>query len=62
MDVNKEQDLKFIKEFKSITISNICKDLKVDKSNVYRGLASAETIRKVREEIERKLNDLQQKN
>ena len=58
MDINKEQDLKFIKAFKSITVSEICKDLKVDKSNVYRGIASAESIRKVREEIERRLEEL----
>lgn len=58
MEINKEQDLKFIKAFKSITISDICKDLKVDKSNVYRGIASAEAIRKVREELERRLDEL----
>ncbi len=58
MDVNKKVDLDFIKRFQKITLSQICKDLKIDKPSIYRGTASAENIRKVREEIEKRLDEL----
>ena len=56
--MNKEKDLQFIKDFSSINISQICKDLKVDRSNVLRGRASEETTNKVRKEIENRLATL----
>lgn len=62
MDVNKKVDLDFIKRFQKITLSQICKDLRVDKPSIYRGTASADNIRKVRLEIEKRLDELQQKN
>ena len=58
MDVNKKIDLDFIKGFQKITLATICKDLKVDKPSIYRGTASAENIRKVRKEIEKRLDEL----
>ena len=58
MDVNKKVDLDFIKGFQKITLATICKDLKVDKPSIYRGTASAENIRKVRKEIEKRLDEL----
>lgn len=60
MDVNKERDLKYIKNFSKIKISEICRELKVEKANLYRGTASAEAIKKVKEEIKKRLNDLEQ--
>ena len=60
MDINKERDLKFIKDFKKITITTICKDLKVDKPSIYRGTASAENIKKVKEEIKKRYNELEE--
>ena len=58
MDVNKERDLRFIKEFQKITLATICKDLNITKENIYRGNASAESIKRVRKEIEKRINDL----
>lgn len=58
MDVNKERDLKFIKSFQKITLAAICKELNVDKPSIYRGTASADNIKKVRKEIEKRINEL----
>ena len=58
MSVNKEIDLKFIKEFSKITIASICKELGVNKSNLWRGNASEEAVKKVREELERRIEEL----
>lgn len=58
MSVNKEIDLKFIKEFSKITIASICKELGVNKSNLWRGNASEEAVKKVREELERRIEAL----
>lgn len=56
----KEKDLAFIKAFSKITIQNICKELQVNKSNVWRGNASAEAIKKVREEIEKRIQQIKE--
>ncbi len=58
MSVNKERDLKFIKDFSKIKITTICKELGINKSNVWAGNASEEAIKKVREELERRINEL----
>lgn len=58
MSVNKERDLKYIKEFSKITIATICKELGIDKSNLWRGNASEEAVKKVRQELERRINEL----
>jgi hypothetical protein len=58
MSVNKEINLKFIKEFSKITIAAICKELGIDKSNLWRGNASEEAVKKVREEIEKRIHEL----
>lgn len=59
MDINKERDLKYIKEFSKINITEICKDLKVEKTNIYRGIASAKKIRKVKEELKKRIDQLE---
>lgn len=51
-------NLEFIKAFSKISIAQICKDLKVNKSNVWSGNASEDSIKKVREEIERRYEEL----
>ena len=58
MSVNKELNLKFIKEFSKIKIATICKELGIDKSNLWRGNASEEAVKKVREELEKRINEL----
>jgi len=58
MDVNKEVNLKFIKDFNKISVANICKDLGIDKSNLYRGNASAESYKRVKEEIIKRFKEL----
>lgn len=60
MDVNKERDLRYIKNFSKIKISEICRELKVDKANIYRGTASIENIRKVKEEIKKRIDQLEE--
>lgn len=55
---SKEKDLYFIKEFSNIKVSEICNDLKIDRSNIYRGIASAKTMALVREEIMNKYDKL----
>ncbi len=59
MDINKEKDLKFIKDFSKIKIATICKDLNINKSNLWRGNASPEATRKVKEEIQKHIKELE---
>jgi hypothetical protein len=58
MDINKKRDLEYIKKFTQITITSICKDLKTDRTNLIKGNASAETTRKVKEELKKRLDEL----
>lgn len=56
----KELDYTFIKQFKSISIMNVCVDLNLQKDygNIINGTASEKKINKVRKEIERRLETL----
>lgn len=56
--MSKEKDLEFIKGFTQITVSQICKDLKVDRGNLINGRASEEKTNLIKEEIIRRFNDL----
>ena len=58
MEVNKKIYLDYIKAFQEIKLSKICKELGVDRFNVIKGTASTETIKKVKEEIERRIDEL----
>lgn len=60
MDVNRERDLKFIKDFSKIKVAVICKDLGVNKSNLWRGNASGEAVKKVKEELKKRLKELEE--
>ena len=56
--MDKEKDLKFIKDFAKITVAGVCKDLKIDKSNLWAGKATAQNTEKVKIEIQRRIKDL----
>lgn len=60
MDVNKERDLRYIKNFSKIKLSEICRELKINKENIYRGTASPEAIEKVKEEIKKRIDQLEE--
>ena len=53
----KEINTKYIRQFSSISVRNICADLGYEKSyqNIMNGTTSLKKIKKVREEIERRL-------
>lgn len=53
------EDLKWIKDFSKITVAGICKDLKIDKSNLWADKASAENVAKVKEEIKKRIESLE---
>lgn len=55
MNAEKEKDLKFIREFSKISISQICRDLNVNRPNILNGRASKEAIHNVKEEILKKI-------
>ena len=54
-------DLEYIKNFNQITISSICKELKIDKSNLYAGRLSDDKVKEVKNELEKKIEELQKK-
>lgn len=60
----KELDYAFIKQFKSISIMNVCVDLNLQKDygNIINGTASEKKIKKVRKEIERRLAIINENN
>lgn len=58
--MDKREDLKYIKQFTSISVKNICSDLKINYPNVMNGIASEKNVHKVRKEIERRLEILKE--
>ena len=46
-----KSDQEFIKEFTQISIANICRDFKIDRSNISSGCASKQNFKKVRKEL-----------
>lgn len=52
LDKKENRDLKFIKEFNNIKISNICEEKNIDKSNVYKRGKYADEVKK---EIDKKI-------
>lgn len=54
--IQKQEDIKFLKQFREISIKNVCSDLKVEYINVMTGKASCRNIRRVRKEIEKRIN------
>lgn len=53
----KELDYAFIKQFKAISVMNICVDLHLQKDyrNIMNGTASEKKIKKVKKEIKKRL-------
>lgn len=45
-------DLTYIKKFSKITITDVCKKAKVNKSNLFNGKASKKNVKKVKKQIE----------
>lgn len=58
MEVNKKRYLNYIKAFQEIKFSQICQKLNVDRTNISKGLASTEVTKKVKEEIEKRIEEL----
>lgn len=56
--MKKEKDVEWIKSFASITVTDICKELGINKNNLYTFKISAENTSKVRQEIEKKLREI----
>lgn len=56
--MTREDDLQFIKEFSKITISQICRDLNVDRGNLMNGRAGESTTKLVKEELVKRLTAL----
>lgn len=59
MSVNKEKDLKYIKDFSKINVSSVCKELGVDRQNLLNGRASEKNTELVRQTIQEKLKNLE---
>lgn len=56
--MDKEKNIEYIKHFSNISVKKICEELKVNRSNILNGTASAETIKKVKDELERRIKEL----
>lgn len=52
------KDLEFIKGFSKIKISTICEDLGIDKSNLWANKTSSQNIKRVKDEIMRRISEL----
>lgn len=51
-------DLEFIKEFQKIKLTDICKELKIDYSNLYAGRTGKTNEKRVKEELIKRYNKL----
>ena len=51
-------DIEFIKNFQKITLTRICKELKISRSNIITGRAKKEYINLVRRKIENEIAKL----
>ena len=59
--MEKGEVLKYIKQFTSISIKNICTDLKVDYTNDRSSRASKRVLKKKKKEIEKRIKVLEGK-
>lgn len=53
--------LQYIKDFSKISISNLCKELGINRENILKGKASEETTKKLYDEIKRQLKLIDKK-
>lgn len=58
MITNKDY-LEYIKGFSKISISSICRELKIDRSNLLRGFSSKCNEKRVYDKIQEKLKELE---
>ena len=58
--MGKEEYIKYLKQFRQISIKNVCIDLKIDYPNVMSGKASLKKYEKVANEINRRLEVLKE--
>lgn len=58
ISLEKDKDLEYIKNFGKITISKICRDLKIDRGNLLNGRTSKENVLLVKEELKKRLTAL----
>lgn len=56
--MEKEKDIEFIKNFSSIKLSEILKEFKVDSSNFYKGKVSAEKVKLIKDNLNKKIINL----
>lgn len=56
--MTKDDYLKFILAFSKISISAICKDLKIDRQNILNGKASLETTKMLYDELVSRLEKI----
>lgn len=56
--MKKKKDFDWIRGFSKISVSSVCKDLKLNKANVLMGTASDKSISLVKKTIEERLRDL----
>lgn len=54
----KAKYLNFILSFSKISISSICKNLNINRSNILNGKASEETIKLLYDELKKKLEEI----
>ena len=51
----KEKDLKFIRDFSGIRLSDILKKNKIDSSNFYKGKVSSEKVSLVKDQLDKEI-------
>lgn len=57
-ELKKKQYLQFVKKFSKITVTKICKDLNINRSNTLHGNSSEETTRMLYEELKKRVEEL----
>lgn len=55
---SKLKNVKFIKDFNQITLKSICKEENVKRNNVYSLKISNENLKRIKENIDKKINKL----
>jgi transposase-like protein len=54
----KEKDVEWIKAFSNISVARVCRELGINKNNLYTFKISAENTSKVKKEIEKRLREI----
>lgn len=59
--MDKLKNIEFIKDFSKITVSSACREENVKKSNLYKMTTTPEKIQRIRENIEKRIKALYDK-